>query len=184
MAILTPHPVDRIVQALEAIKLGVSDDQRQIAAILARLEPPQEPGAPPRAQEVERFRQALDKIGPASWLMIAMTAAEAGYYLPSSLDRMAGITTEAAAGIGRRRRSCALAERAVAGSCAAVYFDLAHEAPPIVNYRQLGGCNRYGRLVEAVFAAHDLPGWSWAAEEAARELRAVLPDQYKRRRQK
>jgi hypothetical protein len=78
MAILTPHPVDRIVQALEAIKLGVSDDQRQIAAILARLEPPQEPGAPPRAQEVERFRQALDKIGPASWLMIAMTAAEAG----------------------------------------------------------------------------------------------------------
>jgi hypothetical protein len=180
MAMLTPHPVDPIVQALEAIKPGI--DQCEIAACLARLEPPRNPGEIPRADEIERFRQALDKIGPASWLMIAMTAVKAGYYLPSSLGRMARITEEAAAGIGRQRRSCAWAGRAVAGACAAVYFDLKHKAPQTINYRQLGGCNAYGRLCEAVFEAYGLPGWGWAAEEAARELQAVLPEEYKKRR--
>jgi hypothetical protein len=164
-----------LVDALEAIKPGISNDRRSLQACLARLEPPERPGDAPRRDEIERLAHALKtKITPASWVAVAMEAVEGGYHPPISLEVMVGIVEAAAAQIRRKRPACAWPGRQVAGACAAVYFDLARESPPIANYRQLGPHNAYGRLCEAAFALAGLPTWEWAAEEAAKEWRSAV----------
>jgi hypothetical protein len=108
-----PEKIEPIVQALEKIKPGISKDARSLADCLARLEPPKSAAMPPRADEVARFVQALGRgnISPASWYMIVMKAAEAGYYLPCSVASWPGSRTKrhqasgASATAARRRRS-------------------------------------------------------------------------------
>jgi hypothetical protein len=165
--------ISKIVQALEEIKPGISKDARAVAGCLAWLEPPKSVPERPRPAEMARFVEALerDKISRASWFMIAMEAQNAGYYLPSNVDTMARIAGEAATKIGRTRRTCASHGRHVAGACAELYRNLTHTLPKILNYRQLGRCNDYARLAHASFDALGLPGWGWAAEDAARELK-------------
>ena len=167
---------EAVVRALEEIRPGISNDERMVDACLARLEPPKRTGDPPRAAEIEKLALALGagKISPASWMMIAMEAADHGYYLPSHVATMANIMKEAAAGITRARRTCAWHGRHVAATCAMIYFELTREPPKIRNYRKQGCCDRYAGLAQAAFERAGLPGWQWAAEDAARDLRSAV----------
>ena len=172
---------EAIVQALEEIKPDILKDPRSLAVCLARLEPPKSAAKPPRADEVARFVQALGRgnISPASWYMIVMEAANAGYYLPCNVDVMAQIAGEAATRIRRPRRSSAWKRSHVAGACAALYLDLTRRLPKILNYRQLGHDNDYSRLVKVAFDRAGLPGWGSAAQDAASELKHAV--QYKKK---
>jgi hypothetical protein len=168
---------DAFVRALEEIKSGISKDKRAVEAYLARLEPPKRTGDPPRAKEMTKFGLALasgEHISAASWLMIAMEAANQGYYLPSSIDTMARIAEDAAIGTTNSRRTCAWHGRHVAMTCAVIYFELTRKLPPIRNYRMHGCCNHYAGLAQSAFERAGLPGWQWAAEDAARDLKSAV----------
>ena len=166
-----------LLQALDEIRPGLSTDERAVAACLARLEPPERTGEPPRAKEMTKFGLDLasgEHISAASWLMIAMEAANQGYYLPSNIDTMARIVEDAAIGTTNSRRTCAWHGRHVAMTCAVIYFELTHKLPPIRNYRKHGCCNHYAGLAQSAFDRAGLPGWQWAAEDAARDLKSAV----------
>jgi hypothetical protein len=161
-----------IVQALEEIRPGISSDRNLLNGSIRRLQPPQRMPERPRRDEVKLLAAAIAKTPAASWFMVAMAAHEDGYYLPSHVDDMARIVGEATTRIQRVRLDSAWQGRQVAGACAALYLDLTGTLPKIHNYRgqRLDDLNDYARLAKAAFEVAGLPGWGWAAEEAARRL--------------
>jgi hypothetical protein len=169
-----------VVEALEVIRPGLKDGGGELATCFVRLRPPQGNPQKPDAREIERFRVALDGISAASWLVIAMRAAEADYFLPSNLAAMIDFVDDAAFRVRtapKTRKGSASQGHHVAGACAALYFDLAGRGPKEFNYAsaKVGACNDYAKLVKA---AIDLfcPGvsWGWLAREAAHDWSKII----------
>jgi hypothetical protein len=172
-----------LVEALEVIRPGLKEDGEELAACLVRLQPPRGNPQKPDAREIERFRDALDWISAASWLVIAMRAAEAGYFLPSNLAAMVDFVDDAAfraRTAPKTRKGSASQGHHVAGACAALYFDLTRERPKELNYAstKIGACNDYAMLVKAAidFFCSGV-SWGFLAREAAHDWAKIIKNQ-------
>jgi hypothetical protein len=145
----------------------------QIAALLAVLEP---------------ALAELWKISPQAWFLLRMAAQEKGVTLPvrpgappgehPALVEQLEALLAAAEGLRkpvRGRRPTLMVERAVAGACASVYFELRRQCPPTTHPdHRTRTPEPYHALVEAVFEGWRLTGWENRAVDAAKQLRAAI----------
>jgi hypothetical protein len=102
-------------------------------------------------------------------------------FAPPSLVEHLEAVLQAAEALGRPQRgpkSHLMVERAVAGACAAVYFDLKHKRPTTSHPKQRSSPHStpdpYHDLVKAVFTAWGLDYWQARAVEVAEEWHAAL----------
>jgi hypothetical protein len=138
---------------------------------------------------VEPALKELREISPQAWIMLRMTAQQLGCTLPASprqpswfappalVDHLEAIVAAAEA-LGRPPRGPRprlMLERAVAGQCAAVYFDLKRKPPTTSHPEQrVATVDPYHALLEAVFEGWELDNWEDRAKEAASELHTAI----------
>jgi hypothetical protein len=148
-------------------------------------------------EALRRTVPALRQIKPQAWTWLRLTAYSHGVTLPTDPDQnwqsmdperphnlvpsLVGqleALLAAANELGRPRRGRPvglMVERAVAGQCAAVFFDLRRKCPTTSHPDQrVATVDPYHVLVEAVFERWHLDHWEDRAKEAASELRAVI----------
>jgi hypothetical protein len=112
-------------------------------------------------------------------MLVAMRAAEEGYFVPCSRDRMISLVSDAlfrARAAPKTRRGKASDGHHVAFACAILYF-LRTERPKVLNYAsaQISAYNDYAMLVQAAVGFF-CPGISWGflARDAARDLAGIV----------
>jgi hypothetical protein len=132
----------------------------------------------------------LRQISPQAWFILRTIAHKNGATLPASpkspawpftppglVDHLEALL-DAADELGRPprgHRPGLRVERAVAGACAAVFFDLRRDCPTTSHPDQrVASVDPYHALVEAVFEGGHFDNWEDRAKEAASELRAVI----------
>ena len=152
-----------LVAALEAIRPGISADERLLKSWIDSLRPPARRGQKPDADDLERLRVALDAMNPGSWALIALRAVDTGYRLPISKYTMISLVDDAIYTLFadpmtqqtpqrlhlrrggstrihvRRPRPATREGRAadghhVAFACALLYFLATGERPKVLNY--------------------------------------------------
>jgi hypothetical protein len=169
-----------LVEALAVFRPGLKEGGGELETCLVRLQPPQGNPQKPDAGEIEQVGDALDGISGASWLMVAMRAAEAGYSLPSNLATMIDLVDDAAFRVRtapKTRKGRAWQGLQVAGACCALHYDLTREWPKEFNYvsAKIGACNEYAKLVKAAIEVF-CPGvsWGYCAKKAAHAYAKIV----------
>jgi hypothetical protein len=191
--------------AVEAVlrKIEPNLDATSLAGIKVRLDPDKHRDFFARTEhpymsrwQIDELRKVLEpalselrQISPQAWAMLRLTALQQGttiptsptsphLFAPPSLVEHLEALLAAADKLGRPPpgvRPRLMVECAVAGVCAAVYFDLRRK-PPTTSHpdQRTARPEPYHDLVEAVFEGWGLSGWRDRAPEAAIELRAAV----------
>ena len=191
-----------IEAVLRAIKPELDD--ASLKGIMARIDPDWHRTFFERTEPLHESRQQIAKlyaalaaalpvlrdVNPQAWIWLRMDAynrsgvllpyspGQLHWFAPPGLIEQLEALLVASAELGAPRRGVRpklMVERAVAGACASVYFDLCRRCPPTTHPdHRTRTPEPYHALVEAVFEGWHLTGWENRAVAAAKELRAAV----------